>query len=99
MIQTTEALARSVPVTHACAALEYPRSSLYRSRRPRSTRKQGTRLTPPRALSVSERAEVRDLLNSERFQDSSPHQVYATLLRWHLPLLDPHDVSHSARIR
>jgi putative transposase len=80
MIQTTEALARSVPVTHACAALEYPRSSLYRSRRPRSTRKQGPRPTPVRALSVSERAKVRDLLNSERFQDSSPHQVYATLL-------------------
>jgi len=80
MIQTTEALARSVPVTHACAALEYPRSSLYRSRRPQPPRKQRPRSTPSRALSVSERAKVRDLLNSERFQDSSPHQAYATLL-------------------
>ena len=80
MIQTTEALARSVPVTHACAALEYPRSSLYRSRRPQPPRKQRPRPTPSRALSVSERAKVRDLLNGERFQDSSPYQVYATLL-------------------
>ncbi len=80
MIQMTEALARSVPVTRACAALGYPRSSLYRSRRPRPTRKQCARPTPARALSVSERAKVRDLLNSEGFQDSSPHQVYATLL-------------------
>ena len=80
MIQTTEALARSVPVTRACEALGYPRSSLYRSRQPRSTRKQWVRPTPARALSVSEKAKVRDLLNGERFQDSSPHQVYATLL-------------------
>jgi putative transposase len=29
---------------------------------------------------VSEKAKVCDLLNGERFQDSSPHQVYATLL-------------------
>jgi putative transposase len=80
MIQMTEALAASVPVTRACAALGYPRSSLYRSRRPQSTRKQRARPTPARALRVSEKAKVRDLLNSERFQDSSPHQVYATLL-------------------
>ena len=80
MIQTTEALAASVPVTRACEALGYPRSSLYRSRQPRSTRKQRARPTSARALSVSEKAKVRDLLNSERFQDSSPHQVYATLL-------------------
>jgi putative transposase len=31
-------------------------------------------------LSASERAQVRDLLNSERFGDSAPRQVYATLL-------------------
>jgi putative transposase len=29
---------------------------------------------------MSEKAKMRDLLNGERFQDSSPHQVYATLL-------------------
>lgn len=80
MIQTTEVLAQSVPVTRACATLGYPRSSLYRSRMPRSTRKKLARPTPARALSVSEKAQVRDLLNGERFQDSSPHQVYATLL-------------------
>jgi putative transposase len=34
----------------------------------------------PHQLSEQERAEVRDILNSPRFQDKSPRQVYATLL-------------------
>jgi putative transposase len=80
MIQSTEALAQEVPVTRACEALGYPRSSLYRSRRPKPVNKRRNRLTPARALSETERAAVRDLLNSERFQDNSPHQVYAKLL-------------------
>ena len=80
MIQSTEALAQTVPVTRACEALGYPRSSLYRARRPKPANKQRKRPTPARALSSSERTKVRDLLNSERFQDNSPHQVYATLL-------------------
>jgi len=33
-----------------------------------------------RALSQTEKAEVRQMLNSQRFQDSAPRQVYATLL-------------------
>jgi putative transposase len=33
-----------------------------------------------RALTPDERANVRDLLNSDRFADRSPRQVYATLL-------------------
>ena len=80
MIQSAEALAQTVPVTRACEALGYPRSSLYRSRRPKSTNKQRNRPSPARALSKTEREKVRDLLNGERFQDSSPRQVYATLL-------------------
>jgi putative transposase len=80
MIQTTEALALNIPLTRACSALGYPRSSLYRSRLPKPAIKQPNRPTPVRALSESEREKVRDLLNSERFQDKSPDQVYATLL-------------------
>jgi putative transposase len=80
MIRSTESLAQVVPVTRACAALGYPRSSLYRSRRPKPTIEQRNRPTPARALSNKERAKVRDLLNSEPFQDNSPYQVYARLL-------------------
>ena len=80
MLQSTEALAQVVPVTRACQALEYPRSSLYRAREPKPASKQLERPSPARALSESERVAVRELLNSERFQDDSPYQVYATLL-------------------
>ena len=80
MIQATEALAQAIPVTRTCEALGYPRSSLYRSRQTQPKRKASNRPTPARALSTAERAKVRDLLNSERFQDSSPYQVYAALL-------------------
>ena len=34
----------------------------------------------PRALSAAARAQVRALLNSERFVDCAPREVYATLL-------------------
>jgi putative transposase len=38
------------------------------------------RPAPPRALSEAERSAVRDLLDSERFQDAAPAEVYADLL-------------------
>ncbi len=95
MSQTTEALVRCVPLTHACTALEYPRSSLYPSRQPRSSRKLGAQPTPPRALSVSEKAKVRDLLNSERFQDRSAHQVYPTLLDEVIEIISKESANHA----
>lgn len=80
MREATEALAAHIPVTRACDALAVPRSSLYRSRQPTVKQEVGTRPTPTRALSPEEKETVRDLLNSERFCDHSPYQVYATLL-------------------
>ena len=49
-----------------------PRSWFYRAptRRP----------APERALNPAQRAEVRDVLNSERFCDQTPRQVWACLL-------------------
>ena len=32
------------------------------------------------ALSEQERAQIREVLNSEAFQDKSPREIYATLL-------------------
>jgi len=74
----------SVHVGHAaaCRAFEVARSSFYRRRRPRQVR--SVVLCHPRPvhrrLSSEERAVVLDTLNSERFVDSSPAQLYATLL-------------------
>lgn len=85
MIQTAEELATSQGVVAACAALAVPRSSLYRAR-PAPTAPEApepepvSRPAPPRALSPTEQAQVRALLNSERFQDLAPREVYAELL-------------------
>lgn len=78
MIDAAESLVPFVGVSAACRALHVPRSSFYRARRPASS--PAPRLTPERALSDSERETVRDKLNSERFQDASPYQMFATLL-------------------
>lgn len=87
MIQTAQELAASQGVVAACAALAVPRSSLYRAR-PAPTVAQAAvppaepaaRPAPPRALSPAEQEQVRALLNSERFQDAAPREVYAALL-------------------
>ena len=78
MIEAAEMLVPDMGVSTACRCLNVPRSSLYRARQPATP--PGPRPTPERALSKAERVAVRDELNSERFQDSSPRQVYATLL-------------------
>jgi transposase InsO family protein len=73
-----ESLAQQVGVRRACAELAVPRSWVYRMRQPPKT--VGSRLKPPHALSEEERARVRDTLNSPRFMDQAPRQVYAALL-------------------
>jgi putative transposase len=78
MIEAAEALAETVGVSRACRVLGVPRSSLYRTRKPR--RAGAPRPTPPRALSELEKAQVHSVLNSERFYDLAPREVYATLL-------------------
>lgn len=78
MMQQSHQLSQHLGVSGACRSLGVPRSSFYRSRQPQAPAK--VRPKPARALSETEKAEVRQLLNSERFQDCSPRQVYATLL-------------------
>jgi putative transposase len=71
-------LASTIGVKSACAVLNVPRSRVYRERQP--TRERQARPTPAHALSPAEREQVRAVLNSERFMDCAPRQVYATLL-------------------
>ena len=78
MMHTAQQLAQHIGVSAACHNLGVPRSSLYRQRQPKAVPQ--PRPKPARALSEIEKAEVRAVLNSERFQDCSPRQVYATLL-------------------
>ncbi len=79
-MNAVDELAPSIGVAAACRVLSVPRSRLYRVRRPAHERFAHPRPAPSRALRPHEQALVRDVLNSDRFQDASPRQVYATLL-------------------
>lgn len=71
-------LASKIGVKSACEVLNVPRSRVYHQRQPKA--EPALRLTPAHALSYEERIQVRATLNSERFMDQAPRQVYATLL-------------------
>ena len=104
MLGMAEEMAETVGVSEACRTLGVPRSSLYRARKPKPA--SSARPTPPRALDSAEKAGVRAVLNSERFCDSAPREVYATLLdegeylchwRTMYRILEEHDEVHERR--
>jgi putative transposase len=77
----TAALTFLVPlvgVVAACAALAVNRASFYRWQEPPVPRKERPRST--NALSDAENAEVLATLDSERFMEKTPREVYAELL-------------------
>jgi putative transposase len=78
MIMSTEQLAPTLGVATACDILQVPRSSVYRARQPQLTPR--VMPEPVRALSPAERDAVHHTLNTERFADQAPREVYATLL-------------------
>lgn len=76
-----EQLVPSVGVAEACRTLGVARSRVYRARqRSQTAPAHPPRPSPARALDATEREHVREVLNSERFQDCAPRAVYATLL-------------------
>jgi putative transposase len=104
MLGMAEELAETVGVSQACRVLGVPRSSLYRARKPKP--EPSPRPTPQRALDEEEKAEVRAVLNSERFCDAAPREVYATLLdegeyychwRTMYRIMEEHDEVHERR--
>jgi len=72
-------LAREVGVQPSCASLGVSRATFYRRRKP-STGQQQPKPRPARALSDEERQVVLEVLDSDRFVDSAPAEVVATLL-------------------
>jgi putative transposase len=78
MITAAEQLGQQIGIAAACRYLKVSRSGLYRARQPQAEPK--LRFQSSWALTEAERAEVREVLNSERFQDCTPRQIYATLL-------------------
>jgi len=78
MMEMTSNLSESIGVFPACQWLGVPRSSWYRWSQPTIDR--APRPSPSRSMSDAERSEIRSILNSERFRNETPRQVYATLL-------------------
>ena len=68
----------SLGIRPLCEALSEPRSSWYRSLKPRPVVSPEPR--SPRRLTDVEERRVLDTLNSERFQDMAPGEAHATLL-------------------
>jgi putative transposase len=66
----------------ACDVLGVPRADWYRRRKAATSLPllKKPRAAQPRALLATERQAVLDVLNSERFADKAPGEVYATLL-------------------
>jgi putative transposase len=79
-MDSVENLAAGVGVQTACAALAVPRSSLYATRHPRSTVPRRLVKPAPNALTALEKTAVLAELNSDRFADQTPYEVYPQLL-------------------
>jgi putative transposase len=77
---TVEELTPIIGTRPACRALGAAPATIYRRRRPPEPRPRRPRPVPARSLSNVEREAVLAELHSERFVDSSPAQVWATLL-------------------
>ena len=78
---TAVSLGKAVGVKPACGALNIPRATFYRRKQARQDKPAcAARPLPPLALSIKEREAILDVAHEERFWDSSPYQIYATLL-------------------
>lgn len=77
-----EQLERVLTIKRACELTGISRATLYRRRNPKPlfAGPPAPRPAPPNALSRAERHEVLETLNSYRFIDKAPPQVWATLL-------------------
>jgi len=78
--QTVEQLAPVIGTRPACRALGAAPATIYRRRNPPPPRPARPRPRPAKALTDAERRALLAELCSERFVDSAPAQVYATLL-------------------
>jgi len=70
-------LSQSVGTSQACQVLGVPRCRLYPRQQAAGS---ASHPTPAHTLSAEERIAIRAVMNSERFMDRAPRQIYAALL-------------------
>ena len=75
-----QVLSEQVTVQAACEALQVPRSVFYRAQSPTGVERVPDAPVLVRGLPPGERQVVLETLDSGRFQDLAPREVYATLL-------------------
>jgi putative transposase len=80
MIELVEQRDADLPLVGTCEALGVSRATVYRARKPSSPKPPPARAASARKLSDAERAEVLEVLHSERFADQPPAEVYGALL-------------------
>ena len=80
MSTVTSLRTQGISAREACDALDVSSATYYRRQHPQPARAARHPPSPPRALSAAERQHVLEILHSERFVDSSPGHVSATLL-------------------
>ena len=72
---------QGIPIQRLCEALQLSRATLYRCRTSdEATMLNSPAITSANALSAEQQQTVLDLLHSERFVDSTPYEVFYTLL-------------------
>lgn len=77
-MEMSKSLSASIGVVAACGVLGLPRSYWYRQQQPHENKP--PRRAPLRTLSDEACEQIRTVLNSERFRNQAPRQIYATLL-------------------
>jgi putative transposase len=73
-------LAPELGMTTACEVLGLSRATFYRHQNPSAQKSLSPRPPHPRALEEAERQAVMEILHEERFVDTAPREVHATLL-------------------
>lgn len=72
-------LSQDIGKKSSCEAFNLPRASFYRYHSPKQVEKT-KRPAPPLSLDPGEETTILNILHSEKYQDHTPYQVYATLL-------------------
>ncbi|WP_449066505.1 IS3 family transposase [Planomonospora algeriensis] len=78
--ETLDLLTTVLPINHSCALAGVARGSYYRSLAEPAEHEPAPRPAPPNKLTDAEREELIGALNSARFVDKAPRQVWAALL-------------------